>query len=89
MDNCKWISVKDRLPEDGRPVLLYLCGKEVYTYTYQCAGFYVNRDNIADVYARKGWYELCYNGDYGDNFIADTVTHWMPLPKPPRHMGGK
>lgn len=51
--------------------------------------FYVNIDNIADVYARKGWYELCYNGDYGDNFIEDTVTHWMPLPKPPSHMGGK
>lgn len=27
----------------------------------------------------EGWYEICYNGDYGDNFIADTVTHWMPL----------
>lgn len=85
----EWISVNDRLPESGKPVLLYVLGIALYAYQYQCVGFYANKGYIEDGYHGEGWYEICYNGDYGDNFINDTVTHWMPLPKPPSHMGGK
>lgn len=58
-----WISIKDRLPEDGVEVLVHDtdCGVLI--------GWYDKKDNIF----------VC-------EFInqLDAVTHWQPLPKPPK-----
>ena len=59
----KWISVKDRLPEEEKEVLCYLgnaLGK-----------------GIVVAFRRHGdW--------YFDGWKCPTVTHWMPLPEPPK-----
>lgn len=36
----------------------------------------------------EGWYERIHNwADWGGVVISDTVTHWMPLPEPPKEEG--
>lgn len=75
MDNCKWISVNDRLPAPNLPVLTY--GRK------GSVGIgYVTESSVSE-YKRRN--KLYFYVRYGDNL----PTHWMPLPKPPRHMGGK
>lgn len=61
----EWISVKDRLPRDGR----YL------TVRYD----QVTRSSFVDIlwFERGDWWNRHYPGDYD-------VTHWMPLPQPPK-----
>ena len=61
----EWISVKDRLPEHYRAVIVH-----------GGVAFY-------DI-GRKKWYTLMEMDGYGEpREIMWTVTHWMPLPKPP------
>ena len=59
----KWISVKDRLPENDNDVLVYDtdCGIVI------------------------GWCDKEI-GDFAADFISplDAVTHWIPLPEPPK-----
>ena len=65
----KWISVKDRLPDQAVNVLLHYAENTrrptVFSYNTMAVG--------------------CY--DYG-GFIVEgccvKVTHWMPLPEPPK-----
>lgn len=57
--NYKWISVKDKLPEEGVNVLTY-GARPFYDV------FYINR--LIDK----------------DEWLYDGVTHWMPLPQPPK-----
>lgn len=40
-------------------------------------------------YLLEGWYEVIYNWDeYSSITIEDFVTHWMPLPEPPKEGDG-
>ena len=59
----RWISVKDRLPDNCVEVLVYDtdCGIVI------------------------GWYDKEIS-DFATDFISplDAVTHWQPLPKPPK-----
>lgn len=70
----RWISVKDRLPEDGVRVLVSANSKSddpvvaVTHYTHSLYGF-----NI------KGWVE-----PWQYFFFEHEITHWMPLPEPPK-----
>lgn len=61
----KWISIKDKLPNDGQKVLC-LC-----------------QSNIFDVLKwdskQWGWIK-----DSNHNYFRTFVTHWMPLPEPPK-----
>jgi len=66
----RWISVTERLPEDGSDVLAYLKYDEV-------AG------RITAANYDKGMWQDCvmaslYRTEEG------VVTHWMPLPEPPK-----
>ena len=63
-----WISVKDRMPEDETIVIAY-------------------------VQHKIGWYRMfAWHDMYGwhssapefDDKESDYVTHWMPLPEPPK-----
>lgn len=60
----EWISVKDRLPEDGDDLSIMLVWR----------GIEHDYDTVRWRY-QQGW----------DCVIQDkaTITHWMPLPKPP------
>ncbi len=69
----EWISVKDRLPGYGDPVIVVSSGV-VQNVIYMMDG----ADDCDD------WFEP-YFFDHDDNckFSPDKLTHWMPLPKPP------
>ena len=59
----QWISVKDRLPEEGQSVLTCKNGIcDIQTYEKRRNGWLC-----------KGWF-----------WSMATVTHWMPLPQPPK-----
>ena len=41
-----------------------------------------------EYYLPEGWWEVIKNwDDYGFVAIDDFVTHWMPLPEPPKEVG--
>ena len=65
----EWISVKDRLPESGERVLAYAIQNDDFPYL-DC--HYFEADH--------------YNGRWSENVDICTicVTHWMPLPLPPK-----
>lgn len=66
-DNGGWISVKDRLPDNGQDVLVYLDDGEE-TRVAPCN------------YANGVWFDCVMNR------VATLhhITHWMPLPEPPK-----
>lgn len=90
-----WISVTERLPEDGQIVLCYW-------YNIHCA----TRDNYTAMRFRKGrtaeqlvsvksynssdqWGNnlrpYCWDDPHGPlSLFGQDVSHWMPLPEPPK-----
>ena len=69
----KWISVEDRLPEEGQRVIYY----------FKITGIDIGR------FTRKPFDDLpddcqgnCFYGS--DGWLTDDVTHWMPLPEKPK-----
>lgn len=65
----KWISVEDRLPDDGVEVLDQDCNKVHY---YRKKYYKYSFNNC--------WFERSEDGDI---IAVDGITHWMPKPKPP------
>ena len=68
----QWISVKDRLPEEGQDCVIYVDWVDVWDkgserITYQEIAVF----NGNDRFYHRAHTEL------------NRVTHWMPLPKPP------
>ena len=94
----RWIPVTERLPENGVHVFLSCkCGAGAYvcdgfhTEKYSMpAQFYADIDADYDeetdeYYFPEGWWEVIKNwDDYSCVAIEDTITHWMPLPQPPK-----
>ena len=40
-----------------------------------------------EYYLKEGWYEVIHNWDeYSSIVIGDFVTHWRPLPEPPKEV---
>lgn len=67
----EWISVDDRLPEEGEYVLCVLKGFNYGGKIQVCK--FVPADKFKD----KPYFEYFRNG-------FPSVTHWMPLPEPPK-----
>ena len=67
----EWISVKERLPEEGEYVLCVLKGFNYGGKIQVCK--FVPADKFKD----KPYFEHFRNG-------FPSVTHWMPLPEPPK-----
>lgn len=67
----EWVSVKDRLPEEGEYVLCVLKGFNYGGKIQVCK--FVPADKFKD----KPYFEHFRNG-------FPSVTHWMPLPEPPK-----
>jgi hypothetical protein len=68
----KWISVEERLPEDGVFVLAANDDGKMLVAKYESEVL--------------GWYlkYCCYDFDVWDSEENGPVTHWMPLPLPPK-----
>ena len=67
----EWVSVDDRLPEEGEYVLCVLKGFNYGGKIQVCK--FVPADKFKD----KPYFEHFRNG-------FPSVTHWMPLPEPPK-----
>jgi hypothetical protein len=78
-DKCnEWISVEYELPTEYKSVMIWEKGSEV-----PCIAFRVENKYYAD----KDHYEI--DGTYpsgvvDDNIVSSCVTHWKPLPEPPK-----
>ena len=81
-DALKWIPVTERLPDsDGK----YLVSKDLWGIPcISTLRFAKDGENVC-AYDLKGeknvWYE--YDSEYG-YYPVNSVTHWMPLPEPPK-----
>ena len=64
----RWISTKDRMPDVGQPVLIY--------YPYWDG----TEVQAARLEYDKLFFEIC--GEF--NVSVKKVTHWQPLPVPPK-----
>lgn len=78
----EWISVEDRLPEDGVFVLVYysksMTDKEYPRIWTENAFRYCLAQHFSEI--ENAWYEEI-NGE--PSYIIDP-SHWMPLPQPPK-----
>lgn len=70
----KWISVEDALPNGSNgfdfceTVIVYTQDEQVTTGWNNCGE----------------WYLLNWDNEFISKHPADYVTHWMPLPEPPK-----
>lgn len=81
----EWIPVTERLPEeDGK----YLVFEQSSGRTNTSILRFAKDARKVDRYDFKGrwknaWYE--YDSEWG-HYTVDSVTHWMPLPEPPKEV---
>ena len=60
--------------------------EECYSADDECVTEY--NEETDEYYLHEGWYECINNwDDYSSIAIDDKVTHWMPLPEPPKKGG--
>ena len=72
LEQTKWIPVSERLPEDGRPVLIYAWNVHHVIARY-------------DEFRTENGYKKCWvtaDAWNGNTEINHDVIAWMPLPEP-------
>lgn len=89
------ISVKEKMPKYGDPVLVY-CGNSEYKneglkFTVACyqtaQEIFDTSEHFSDISeAKDDWVAevSLFDSEYGGRFMSEDVTHWMPLPEPPK-----
>ena len=77
----KWISVNERLPEPDREILLIAHGwKERLLYIGYLHHMSAETSWLTGITSKESEWLI-----YGWSYIKEpTVTHWMPLPEPPK-----
>ncbi|EFH6732313.1 DUF550 domain-containing protein [Escherichia coli] len=65
-----WISCSERMPEDGQHVIIL------------CDGVYV----LYAQYRDAEFFDIIRNGEEFFETQSRNVTHWMPLPEPPKEV---
>lgn len=82
-----WISVQDKLPKENGTYLVAhksCWGGKPHVYI-ETANFLTNlRDNPQFEYEGRPNKPGFYNGDGEYDWVERNVTHWMPLPEPPK-----
>lgn len=71
MTQDKWISVNERLPEDGQSVAFVVTTKNT-------SWDYLNGQVLGGTY-----YKSPFGGDFSIPGLTITASHWMPLPPAP------
>ena len=74
----KWIPVTERLPDNNHPVLVRCVNTTI-------SGGYVTHIGSCDM--KKFWFLRTQPGTASFPVQEWQVTHWMPLPEPPRVQG--
>lgn len=81
----EWISVKDRMPDDRQKVLAFLNHKPYKVTTTRLCRYAKRLEDVDEFdlggYLHGGFYDS--DSEYGYFEVLD-VTHWMPLPEPPK-----
>ena len=78
----EWISVDDRLPDKKGAFLVYVKTKNKWGGYIKTTWFTSCYEGVEeDMQGKQVWYD--YDSDWGDYEVRD-VTHWMPLPGPPK-----
>lgn len=67
--NAQWISINERLPEEGILVLVWFCGRGHEKITIDSIVPRESRFSDVPCWGHHSW---------------NNVTHWMPLPEPPK-----
>jgi len=67
----EWISVKDRLPEEDEFIFIASVPLDEVDF-----GVYVDRGDGTKA----------FKNPYIGYYIYPQITHWMPLPKPPKEL---
>ena len=79
----EWISVKDRLPENDGSYLVTL--NSFGGRKYINVRWFAKDGEAVDEYELAGQENVWYYHDSEWGYISiDSVTHWMPLPQPPK-----
>ena len=73
----QWISVKDRLPDVAGMYIVTACDE----WCSYGEGIWYDTVVVVAEYSGGCWN---WNDNGTDSDIDDLVTHWMPLPKPPK-----
>jgi hypothetical protein len=82
----QWINVEDRLPElDYQNVLVFCDGGNIQTTKF-------HSDRFAFKWIKSNCYTRKSLGKLSGHFMLShdsgyKVTHWMPLPEPPKEQG--
>ena len=92
----EWISVKDRLPEDGEILLIY--DGDAYQWKPEQSVAKFVKGKSKEQLKAEGYKTICSADEDGNNkkpykwvstnspmsWFGQMVTHWMPLPHPPK-----
>jgi hypothetical protein len=73
----QWISVKDKLPEIGKEVIVFSPRSNQGKGRVTALSRYIRYEGAVDFY---------WDNSYGGRnvYVQEAITHWMPLPKPPQ-----
>lgn len=78
----KWISVNDRLPELHTVDYENLDGSRIH-FEISCDQWVIDKDgDQTKARYETGAVSQGWSGEYGETI--QNVTHWMPLPQPPK-----
>lgn len=77
MNDTKWISINERVPEGYRDVIVHVKDGAVFMAKFNSA--------LIEPWRWKFYFEdVGLSHPHPEMRGAHTVTHWMPLPSPPK-----
>lgn len=79
----EWVSVEKRKPEEGQKVLLLVVYQRMPGGVY-CEDEIMITGGIEDGEWFVGDQMLMWDFGHNLDFVEEDVTHWMPLPEPPK-----
>lgn len=79
-DGSKWVPVTDRLPTQE----LEEIKKTAKHDSYHCLVYRKARNSLHGFFVSEAWFDEIGFTDIDNSLIDNLVTHWKPLPEPPK-----